>query len=113
MNEEKARFLAFFNEVCTREGLTYRRVLERINDHYSIPEGTFKDSIDRSKPNLNCKAVMAFCKTFGYDIYQIYRDRAENTLSYPASAGSAAIDPELPDSFYGRFYGYLFRRTAE
>lgn len=113
MNDEKTRFLAFFDEVCAREELTCREVLARMNDHYDIPAGTFNDTIARSKPNLNSRVVIAFCKTFGCDIYQIYLDRAEDAPPYPGNADSAAIDPELPDSFYGRFYGYFFSSTPE
>lgn len=113
MKDEKARFLDFFDEVCARDGLTYREVFERINGHYKIPEGTFRDTIARSKPNLNNMVVIAFCKTFGYDIYQIYLDRAEEAPPHPVNAVNTAIDPELPDSFYGRFYGYFFSSTPE
>lgn len=113
MKNEKVRFLAFFNEVCAREGLTYQKVFDRLNEHYSIPLGTFKDTIARSKSNLNYMVVIAFCKTFGYDIYQIYRDKAKDAPSCSARAETSAVDPELPDSFYGRFYGYFFSSTPE
>ena len=101
---------------CTgcQRGVTYRGGLDRINEHYNIPEGTFKDSITRSKSVLNAKkVVIAFCKTFGYDIYQIYLDKAEGALSCSVKVENADIDSELPDSFYGCFYGYFFSSTPE
>lgn len=112
MNDAKKQFLTFFDDACKRENLSQAGALERMRQHYPVPGGTFSDTISWSKPNLNANVVIAFCKTFGYDIYQIYVDQAEGAAPPPMKTDSA-VDPALPDSFYGTFYGYFFSSTPE
>lgn len=112
MDGAKERFLKFFNEACRREHLTQAEALERMQQHYPVPGGTFSNTISQNRPNLNANVVIAFCKTFGYDIYQIYVDQTEDAAP-PLMTTDSAVDPTLPDSFYGTFYGYFFSSTPE
>ena len=65
------------------------------------------------KNNLNPLVVLAFCKTFGFDIDEIYRKKSFNGPSPSIQDNMAAVNPELPYGFQGRFYGYFFNSTPD
>lgn len=121
LSEEKRTFLTYINKVKKGNDYSNAQLWEKLNEHYDIPIGTFNDTINMQKENLNAKVVIAFCKTYGYDIYDIYRDKTEirsiateegkiteRESITPAGTDTDMVDPELPASFYGTFYGYFF-----
>jgi len=113
--EEKKIFLDYLNKIKNEKNYSNAKVLEELNKHYDIPLGTFNNTIDTQKPNLNEMVVLAFCKRFGYNIYDIYYDKERKAGKAPEKENTAVVrnntdtvNPELPAGFYGTFYGYFF-----
>lgn len=124
--KEKQNFLNCLYELMREKDYSYAKVLKDLNEHYDIPKSTFDNTLDEDCNNLNAKLVIAFCKTYGYDIYDIYPDKTEkrNTAAKESkiTGGESAsfagtdtdmVDPELPERFYGTFYGYFFNSEEE
>lgn len=119
--KEKQNFLNCLYELMREKDYSYAKVLKDLNEHYDIPKSTFENTLDEDRNNLNTKLVIAFCRTYGYNIYDIYPDKTEKrsaaTKESKITGGEIAsfagtdtdmIDPELPASFYGTFYGYFY-----
>lgn len=123
MAKRKGKFLDFYNSVVGQEGYSARRVLDEINGYCHIPEGTFNQTINKNmEKNLNPLVVLAFCKTYGFDIDDIFRDEGsgkQENPSLPTQAGMDVADSELPNrfdlpnSFDGKFFGYSFNTTTD
>lgn len=116
---EKQLFLERVKEIKSKKNYSYTQMWKEINEHYEIPEGTFDNAVNKNVKYLNPMVVIAFCKTFGYDIYDIYRDKSEKRSAAAkkskitegegaAGDGTVNIDPALPVKFYGTFHGYFF-----
>lgn len=123
MAKRKGKFLDFYNSVVGQEGYSARRVLDEINGYCHIPEGTFNQTINKNmEKNFNPLVVLAFCKTYGFDIDDIFRDEGsgkQENPSLPTQAGMDVADSELPNrfdlpnSFDGKFFGYSFNTTTD
>ena len=117
MAKRKGRFLDFYNSVVGQEGYSARRVLEEINGYCHIPEGTFNQTVNKNmEKNLNPLVVLAFCKTYGFEVDDIFRDESDESSGKQENPpqpvkNDVAVDPELPNGFEGRFYGYFFNST--
>lgn len=128
--EEKQNFLNCFNEVKCKKEYSNKKVLNELKEYYNIPEGTFNNTVSMRYHYLNEMVVIAFCRTYGYDIYDIYRDKkgkkseitgskiteskipeeskkTEESATF-ARTDTDMVDPELPADFYGTFRGYFF-----
>lgn len=112
---QRNRFYAVYREVYNlSEFGSNTRIYNEISRHYPyIPRRTFDDTVSEYRANLNPMVVIAFCKTFGYDLYDIYRDQMADSPAGPEHTDAGPIDPNLPERFYGRFYGYFFNSTPE
>ena len=125
--EEKKIFLDYLKKVMRENNYSFpQEVWKEIKKYYDIPRPTFDNTVDESIHNLNAMVVIAFCKRFGIDIYDIYRSKMteerETKEDGKIPAGSKKteekcditrtdtdmIDSELPARFYGTFYGYFF-----
>lgn len=108
MSKRKEKFLEFYNSVVGQRGYSAARVREEISRYCHIPEGTFNETVNIKKSNLNPLVVLAFCKTYGFDIDDIYQDEGfvkQKAPFLPTQADMGVVDPELPDEFQGRFFG--------
>lgn len=112
--KEKQNFLNYFYEVKNKKDYSNKKVLNELNEYYDISEGTFNNTVSTKYHYLNEMIVIAFCRTYGYDIYDIYRDKKAGESKKTEEKHSIAridtdmVDPELPASFYGTFHGYFF-----
>lgn len=113
LSKEKDKFLEFFNCVYNKYNYSAGRIYTEINKYCDIPKTTFDNTIDSQRENLNTLVVLAFCKTFDFDIDEIYRKESFAGPSLSIQNDMAAVNPELPDGFQGRFYGYFFNSTPD
>ena len=119
--ERKHTFLRFYEKQMAK-GHTKAQVRRELHEHYHIPENTFDTTVDRNKLNLNAETVIAFCKLYGYDIYDIYRDEhpdagehtSANNGTPPSIQDSRdTINSQIPHSFEGKFYGYFLNSSSD
>lgn len=124
--KEKRIFLVYLEKIRSENDYSLPQVWKEINKYYDIPRPTFDNTVDDQIHNLNAMVVIAFCKRFDINIYDIYRSKiteeretveegkipteSKKTEEKHNSAGidTVIIDPELPETFYGTFYGYFF-----
>lgn len=115
MAKRKEKFLEFYNSVVGQRGYSAKRVLEEISRYCHIPEGTFNETVNiKKEKNLNPLVVLAFCRTYGFDIDDIFRDESsdkQKSPPLPIKNDVGPVDLELPSAFKGSFYGYFFSST--
>lgn len=113
LSREKDKFMAFYYRVCDQYNYSATKIHTEITKYCDIPKTTYDNTIDPQRDNLNPLVVLAFCKTFGFDIDEIYRKESFDGPSLSIQNEMAAVDPELPNGFEGRFYGYFFNSTPD
>lgn len=113
LSREKEKFMEFYYRICGQYDYSATRIHTEISKYCDIPKTTYDNTVDPQRDNLNPLVVLAFCKTFGFDIDEIYRKESFDGPSPSIQNDMAAVDRELPNGFQGTFYGYFFNSTPD
>ena len=109
----KRNFLKLYNPI--RAVNSESKICEELNKYCHVPQGTLHDTASVKKTSFNTTVALAFCKAYGFDIDDIFRGEGSGKQKSPLQPvrNDAGPDPELPNGFEGRFYGYFFNSTPD
>lgn len=110
----KRDFLKLYNPV--RAVASEAEICRKMNEYCYIPQGTLHDTADAQKTSFNAAVVLAFCKAYGINVDDIFREECSGSQKHapsPVGIGAETVDFELPNGFEGRFYGYFINSTPD